>query len=36
MNKEWAEISIQTAEEAVEAVANLLHEAGAGGVVIET
>ncbi|MGI6129508.1 MAG: 50S ribosomal protein L11 methyltransferase [bacterium] len=33
--KEWAEISIQTAQEAVEAVANVLHEAGAGGVVIE-
>ena len=33
--KEWAEISIQTALEAVEAVANVLHEAGAGGVVIE-
>ena len=31
----WAEISIQTAQEAVEAVANILHEAGAGGVVIE-
>lgn len=33
--KEWTEISIQTAQEAVEAVANVLHEAGAGGVVIE-
>lgn len=31
----WSEISIHTAEEAVEAVANILHEAGATGVVIE-
>jgi ribosomal protein L11 methyltransferase len=34
MNK-WAEVSVHTTQEAVEAVANLLHEAGAGGVVIE-
>lgn len=31
----WSEISIHTAQEAVEAVANILHEAGATGVVIE-
>lgn len=31
----WSEISIHTTEEAVEAVSNILHEAGAGGVVIE-
>jgi ribosomal protein L11 methyltransferase len=31
----WTEISVQTAQEAVEAVANAFHEAGAGGVVIE-
>ncbi|HHY92817.1 MAG TPA: 50S ribosomal protein L11 methyltransferase [Firmicutes bacterium] len=35
MAKEWAEISIQTGQEGVEAIANVLHEAGAGGVVIE-
>lgn len=31
----WAEISIQTTQEAIEAVANILHEEGAGGVIIE-
>lgn len=31
----WSEISIHTTHEAVEAVSNILHEAGAGGVVIE-
>lgn len=31
----WAELSIHTTQEAVEAVANILHEAGAGGVVIK-
>lgn len=31
----WAEISIQTSHEATEAVANLFHELGASGVVIE-
>lgn len=31
----WSEISIHTSQEAIEAVANILHEAGAAGVVIE-
>lgn len=31
----WSEISIHTTQEAIEAVANILHEAGAAGVVIE-
>ncbi|MBO8171424.1 MAG: 50S ribosomal protein L11 methyltransferase [Bacillaceae bacterium] len=31
----WSEISIHTSQEAIEAVANILHEAGASGVVIE-
>lgn len=31
----WSEISIQTTQEAVEPVCNILHEAGASGVVIE-
>ncbi|ASS91971.1 50S ribosomal protein L11 methyltransferase [Aeribacillus pallidus] len=31
----WSEISIHTTEEAVEPISNILHEAGAGGVVIE-
>ncbi|OEF96370.1 50S ribosomal protein L11 methyltransferase [Desulfuribacillus alkaliarsenatis] len=31
----WSEIRIHTTNEAVEAVSNILHEAGAGGVVIE-
>ncbi|OEF96942.1 ribosomal protein L11 methyltransferase [Vulcanibacillus modesticaldus] len=31
----WSEISIHTTQEAIEAVANILHEAGAGGVIIE-
>ncbi len=31
----WSEISIHTTAEAVEAVSNILHEAGANGVVIE-
>lgn len=31
----WAEISIHTTNEAIEPISNILHEAGAGGVVIE-
>lgn len=31
----WAELSIQTTHEATEAISNILHEAGASGVVIE-
>lgn len=31
----WSEISVHTTQEAVEAVSNILHEAGASGVVIE-
>lgn len=31
----WAEVSIQTIHEAVELVANIMHELGAGGVIIE-
>ncbi|MFS1517864.1 50S ribosomal protein L11 methyltransferase [Bacillus sp. SCS-151] len=31
----WSEISIHTTQEAVEPISNILHEAGAGGVVIE-
>ncbi|TCS83742.1 50S ribosomal protein L11 methyltransferase [Tepidibacillus fermentans] len=31
----WSEITIHTTQEAIEAVANILHEAGAGGVIIE-
>lgn len=31
----WAEVSVHTSHEAMEAVANILHEAGASGVVIE-
>jgi ribosomal protein L11 methyltransferase len=31
----WSEVSIHTTHEAVEAISNILHEAGAGGVVIE-
>ncbi|GAA0362478.1 50S ribosomal protein L11 methyltransferase [Bacillus horti] len=31
----WSEISIHTTQEAIEPVANILHEAGASGVVIE-
>ncbi|MCM3637362.1 50S ribosomal protein L11 methyltransferase [Sporosarcina luteola] len=31
----WSEISIHTSHEATEAVANILHEAGASGVIIE-
>ncbi|RKL68664.1 50S ribosomal protein L11 methyltransferase [Salipaludibacillus neizhouensis] len=31
----WSEISIQTSQEAVDPVSNILHEAGASGVVIE-
>lgn len=31
----WSEISVQTANEAVEPISNILHEAGASGVVIE-
>ncbi|KMY54803.1 ribosomal protein L11 methyltransferase [Bacillus sp. FJAT-27231] len=31
----WSEISIQTTNEAVEPISNILHEAGASGVVIE-
>lgn len=35
MSVKWSEISIHTTNEATEAVANVLHEAGASGVVIE-
>ena len=42
MNKEtelvvlkWSEISIHTTNEAIEPISNILHEAGASGVVIE-
>lgn len=31
----WSEMSIHTTQEAVEAISNILHEAGAGGVAIE-
>ena len=31
----WSEISIHTTNEAVEPISNILHEAGASGVVIE-
>lgn len=31
----WSEVRIHTSNEAVEAISNILHEAGAGGVVIE-
>lgn len=31
----WSEISIHTTQEAVEPISNILHEAGASGVVIE-
>ena len=31
----WTEISVLTTNEAVEAVSNIFHEAGASGVVIE-
>ena len=31
----WAEISIQTSHEATEAVAEIFHELGASGVLIE-
>ncbi|WP_339063749.1 50S ribosomal protein L11 methyltransferase [Tepidibacillus marianensis] len=31
----WSEITIHTTQEAIESVANVLHEAGAGGVIIE-
>ena len=31
----WSELSIHTTEEAVDAISNILHEAGASGVVIE-
>ena len=31
----WSELSIHTTNEAVEAISNILHEAGASGVVIE-
>ena len=31
----WSEIAIHSTQDAVEAISNLLHEAGAGGVVIE-
>lgn len=33
--KKWTEISVLTTQEAIEPVANILHEAGASGVVIE-
>lgn len=31
----WSEISVHTTNEAVEPITNILHEAGASGVVIE-
>ena len=31
----WSELSIHTTQEAVEPISNILHEAGASGVVIE-
>src|SRR5690606_23487931 len=31
----WVEISIQTTNEAIEAISNILHEMGASGLVIE-
>ena len=31
----WSEISIHTTNEAIEPISNILHEAGASGVVIE-
>lgn len=31
----WSELSIHSTQEAIEAISNILHEAGAGGVVIE-
>lgn len=34
-NMKWSEITIHTTQEAIEAVANILHESGAGGVIIE-
>lgn len=35
MKMKWTEICIHTTQEAVEPISNILHEAGAGGVVIE-
>jgi ribosomal protein L11 methyltransferase len=35
VNLKWSEISIHTTNEAVEPISNILHEAGASGVVIE-
>lgn len=35
MQVKWSELSIHTSEEAVDAISNILHEAGASGVVIE-
>nr|WP_239584584.1 50S ribosomal protein L11 methyltransferase [Kurthia huakuii] len=35
MQVKWSELSIHTTEEAVDAISNILHEAGASGVVIE-
>lgn len=35
MTMKWSEITIHTTQEAIEAVANVLHDAGAGGVIIE-
>ncbi len=35
MRMKWSEISIHTSHEATEAIANILHESGAGGVIIE-
>ncbi|PMU48246.1 50S ribosomal protein L11 methyltransferase, partial [Pseudomonas sp. GP01-A3] len=31
----WSELSIHTTQDAVEPISNILHEAGASGVVIE-
>lgn len=35
MQVKWSELSVHTTEEAVDAISNILHEAGASGVVIE-
>ena len=35
MQVKWTELSVLTTTEAVEAVSNIFHEAGASGVVIE-
>ncbi len=35
MTMKWAEVSIHTTQEAIDAISNILYEVGAGGVVIE-